>query len=100
MPEIALSTEPSPPNSATETELVIDIQDSKGLPLTGATVTVLADMVTHSMGLMQGQATEQGDGRYATLVPFVMGGEWKVTIEVRDGQQNLLRREDFTLAVE
>lgn len=100
MPEIVLSTEPSPANSVTETELVIDVQNSQGLPLTGATVTVLADMVTHSMGLMQGLATEQGNGRYATLVPFVMGGDWKVTIEVRDSQKNLLRRQDFTLAVE
>jgi hypothetical protein len=99
-PEIAVSTNPNPPNSQAETELVIDVKDASGQPLTGATVNLLADMMGHSMGLMQGQATEQGNGRYATLVPFSMSGDWKVTIEVRDSQNNLLLRQDVVLPVQ
>ncbi len=97
--EIAITTNPNPPTSAADTELVIDVKDASGQPLSGATVTVLADMAAHSMGLMQGQATDQGNGRYATLVPLTMSGDWKITVEVRDSAQNLLRRQDFTLAV-
>lgn len=57
-------------------------------------------MVGHSTGVMQGQATEQGNGRYATFVPFSMSGDWKVTIEVRDSQTNLLLRQDVILPVQ
>ena len=99
-PAIAVSTNPNPPNSLVTTELIIDVMDANGQPLTGATVNILADMVGHSMGLMQGQATDQGNGRYATAVPFVMGGDWKVTVEVRDGQKNLLLRQDVVLPVQ
>ena len=99
-PEITVSTNPNPPNSLVTTELIIDVVDASGQPLTGATVNILADMVGHSMGLMQGQATDQGNGRYATSVPFVMGGDWKVTVEVRDGQKSLLLRQDVVLPVQ
>lgn len=99
-PQIAVSTNPNPPNSQAETELLIDVKDASGRPLTSATVNLLADMMGHSMGLMQGQATEQGNGRYATLVPFSMSGDWKVTVEVRDSQNNLLLRQDIVLPVQ
>lgn len=99
-PEIAISTNPNPPSSQAETELVIDVKDASGQPLTDATVNLLADMMGHSMGLMQGQATEQGNGRYAALVPLSMAGDWKVTVEVRDSQNNLLLRQDVVLPVQ
>ena len=99
-PEIIVSTNPNPPNSLVTTELIIDVMDANGQPLTGATVNILADMAGHSMGMMQGQATDQGNGRYATFVPFAMGGDWKVTVEVRDGQKSLLLRQDVVLAVQ
>ena len=99
-PEIAVNTNPNPPNSQAETELIIDVKDASGQPLTGATVNLLADMMGHSMGLMQGQATEQGNGRYAAFVPLAMAGDWKVTVEVRDSQGNLLLRHDVILPVQ
>lgn len=99
-PEISVSTNPNPPNSQSETELVINVKDSNGQPLTGATVNLLADMMGHSMGLMQGQATEQGNGRYAAFVPLSMAGDWKVTVEVRNSQNNLLLRQDVVLPVQ
>ena len=99
-PEITVSTNPNPPNSLVETELIIDVKDASGQPMAGATVNILADMMTHSMGLMQGQATEQGNGRYATTVPFMMTGDWKVTVEVRDGQKNLILRQDVVFPVQ
>lgn len=98
-PVVALGTDPNPPTSNGQTELQIDIKDSTGNPLSGAEVTVLADMVGHSMGPMQGQASEQGNGRYATSASFSMAGQWNVTVEVRR-EGELLVRQDFVLAVE
>jgi hypothetical protein len=98
-PQLSLSTKPNPPSSNVQTELIIDVLDAAGQPLTGATVTILADMVGHSMGVMQGEAIEQDNGRYATFAPFVMGGEWKVTMEVRN-EDGLLLRQDVILPVQ
>lgn len=98
-PEITVSTNPNPPNSQADTELIIDVKDASGQPLTGAAVNLLADMMGHSMGVMQGQATEQGNGRYAAFVPLSMAGNWKVTVEVRRAGE-LLIRQDFVLPVE
>ena len=98
-PQISLSTNPSPPTSNVQTELIIDVRDAAGQPLTGATVNILADMTGHSMGVMQGEAIEQGEGRYATFAPFSMSGEWKVTVEVRN-EDGLLLRQDVILPVQ
>lgn len=99
-PQITVSTNPNPPNSMVQTEMIIDVKDASGQPMTGATVNLFVDTVSHSMGLMQGQASEQGDGRYATFGPFTMRGDWKVTVEVRDVQKYLLRRQDLVLPVQ
>lgn len=98
-PVVAIGTDPNPPTSSGQTELQIAIKDSAGNPFIGAEVIVLADMLGHSMGTMQGQASEQGNGRYATFVPFSMAGDWNVTVEVRRAGE-LLIRQDFVLPVQ
>ena len=97
--ELTLTTNPNPASSTGETELVIEVKDGAGKALSGATVTVTADMAAHSMGAMQGQATDQGNGRYATKVPFGMAGDWKITVEVRQGD-TVLATQDFTIPVQ
>lgn len=96
--QVTLTTNPDPAASSGETELVFEVKDSGGQPLTGATVKVSADMAAHSMGAMNGQATDQGNGRYATKVPFGMAGDWKITVEVSQGG-NVLATKDFLVAV-
>ena len=98
-PQVTLTTNPDPAAAAGETELVVDVKDSAGKPLTGAKVLVTADMAAHSMGAMQGEATDQGKGRYATKVPFGMTGDWKITIEVRQGD-TVVATQDFTIPVQ
>ena len=98
-PQVTLTTNPNPASSAGETEFVVEVKDSTGKPLTGVKVLVTADMAAHSMGAMQGEATDQGNGRYATKVPFGMGGDWKITIEVRQGD-TVLATQDFTIPVQ
>ena len=98
-PQVTLTTNPDPAGSAGETELVVEVKDSAGKPLNGVKVLVTADMAVHSMGAMQGEATDQGNGRYATKVPFGMAGNWKVIIEVRQGD-TVLATQDFTIPVQ
>ena len=97
--QVTLTTNPDPAAAAGETELVVDVKDSAGKPLPGAKVLVAADMAVHSMGAMQGEATDQGNGRYATKVPFGMAGDWKITIEVRQGD-TVLATQDFVIPVQ
>jgi hypothetical protein len=97
-PQVTLSTNPDPVSSAAETELIIDVKDASGQPLTGATVTVTADMAAHSMGALQGPATDQGNGRYATRVPLNMAGQWEVIVEVRQDDA-VLATQEFIIPV-
>ena len=98
-PQLSLTTNPNPAGAAGETELVVDVKDTAGKPLNGVKVLVTADMAVHSMGAMQGEATDQGNGRYATKVPFGMVGDWKVTIEVLQGD-TVLATQDFVIPVQ
>ena len=98
-PQVTLATNPDPASSTGETELGIEVKDSTGKPLSGVKVLVTADMAVHSMCAMQGEATDQGNGRYATKVPFGLAGDWKVTIEVRQGN-TVLATQDFTIPVQ
>jgi hypothetical protein len=97
--QITLATNPDPAPSAGETELILEIRDANGQPQSGLVVTVTADMVGHSMGAMQGPATDQGSGRYATKVPFNMAGPWKIIVEVRQGDA-FLATQDFVVPVQ
>jgi len=97
-PQVTITTNPNPPTALGETKLLFDVKDANGKALSGAEITVLADMIGMSMDVMQGKATDQGNGRYATKMPFSMAGDWKVTVEVRQGN-DLLVRQDFTLPV-
>ena len=94
-----MATNPDPASTTGETELGIEVKDSTGKPLSGVKVLVTADMAVHSMGAMQGEATDQGNGRYATKVPFGMAGDWKITIEVRQGD-TVLATQDFIIPVQ
>ena len=96
--QVTLITNPDPASSAGETELIFEVKGADGQPLSGADVRVQADMVGHSMGVMQGAATDQGNGRYATRVAFSMAGPWKIVVEVRQGDA-LLAAQDFAISV-
>ncbi len=92
-PQVTLATQPDPALTVGETELIIDVKDVSGQPLEGAAVIVIADMGGHSMDAMQGLATDQGNGRYATKAPLEMAGDWTITVEVRQGDAVLTTQE-------
>jgi hypothetical protein len=97
-PQVTLTTNPNPASSAGETEFVVEVKDSAGKPLSGVKVLVTADMAAHSMGALQGPATDQGNGRYATRVPLNMAGQWEVIVEVRQDDA-VLATQEFIIPV-
>lgn len=93
---VSLSTTPEPAVMG-NVELVIEVQDTQGKPVTGATVEVGADHTGMSGMTMGGQASEQGNGRYAITADFSMAGNWKVTVYVR--KEGLDFKKDFEVQV-
>ncbi|HTQ81599.1 MAG TPA: FixH family protein, partial [Thermoanaerobaculia bacterium] len=57
-------------------------------PVTGATVTVEANMLHPGMTPVPGTAREVSPGRYAADLSLTMGGDWVVLVEarLRDGR--------------
>jgi hypothetical protein len=79
---IEVTTNPNPVATG-DVELILNITDSDGNPIEGATVDVAVEHTGHGGMEMNGLATEQGGGRYAITANFSMSGNWKITVFVR-----------------
>ena len=79
--QITLTTNPNPPKSG-DVEVIVQVKDTNGQPLDGATVIVIGDHTERKGMMMQGNATAQGNGRYAVKANFAMSGKWKMTVQV------------------
>jgi hypothetical protein len=93
---LSLSTSPSPPKMG-EVEIILALQDAQGRALEGAEVTVTAEHTDMSGMEMQGNAVEQGQGRYAIRASFSMNGNWTVRVQIKKGE--LSYQQDFALNV-
>jgi Cu(I)/Ag(I) efflux system membrane fusion protein/cobalt-zinc-cadmium efflux system membrane fusion protein len=65
--------------------MIVTLRDSKGVPISGAQVTVsfyMAAMPAMGMAAMhaQGTANDQGNGAYVTNIELPSGGTWSMTI--------------------
>ncbi len=94
--KITLNTNPPTP-AVGNIELVLELKDPQGQPLTEATVDVSADHTDMSGMTMNGLATEQEDGKYAITADFSMSGNWKVTVYVR--KEGLDFKKDIELKI-
>ena len=94
---ISLSTNPDPlqPGPAT---FFIDIKDKNGKPVDTAKVSFDLNMTTMNMGIQQGDATSQGNGRYSAMGRLTMRGPWRISTKVTmpDGS---VENKDFTVNV-
>ena len=94
---ISLSTNPDPlqPGPAT---FFIDIKDKSGKLIDTAKVSFDLNMTTMNMGTQQGDATSQGNGRYAAMGTMTMRGPWRISTQVTmpDGS---IENKDFTVNV-
>lgn len=94
---VSLNTHPAAP-AIGNVELVVEVKDAANRPVSGATVTLKADMIGHSMGDLSGQATDQGNGRYATTANLSMAGAWQVDVEVKTAGG--IARREFRIEVD
>ena len=94
--KFTFKTNPAP-SVVGKNEIILELQDNKGQPLTGAIVDVSADHTDMSGMTMEGAATEQGNGKYAITADFSMSGTWKITIIVR--KESLDIKKDFELKI-
>jgi uncharacterized GH25 family protein len=94
---IFLSTDPNPLRLGTAT-FMIDVKDKSGKPVDNATVSFDINMTAMNMGTQQGNASPQGNGRYAASGRMSMRGPWKVSTKVTmpDGS---VENKDFTVNV-
>jgi nitrogen fixation protein FixH len=88
---VTLQTQPAQPRLG-QTELIVEVKDADGRAVDGATVTLKADMIGHSMGDLSGQATGQTNGRYTTRANLSMAGEWQVDVQVKTVDKDVQRR--------
>ena len=93
---ITLSTNPITPVVG-KTEMILEIQDEEGQPLSDAKVEVSADHSDMSGMTLTGIASEQEDGKYAIDAEFSMSGNWKVTVMVQKESLNFVK--DFELKI-
>ncbi len=94
---VTLQTKPLQPKVG-QVELIVDVKDAGNREVDGATVTVWADMMGHSMGDLMGQATGQAGGRYAIRANLSMAGDWQVEVQVKTADKD--ERRTFYILVQ
>ena len=94
---ISLTTNPDPlqPGPAT---FMIDVKDKTGKPVDNANVFFDLNMTTMNMGTQQGNATSQGNGRYAAAGRMSMRGPWRVSTKVTMPDGSVVNK-NFTVNV-
>ena len=95
--QVSLTTDPTPLRMGNGT-FIIEVKDTTGKPVDNATVSFDLNMTSMNMGTQQGNATAQGDGRYAAAGKLTMKGPWRVRTKVTmsDGR---VENKDFTVNV-
>lgn len=88
--QVTLQTDPAQPQLG-PVELIVDVKDEAGQAVDGATVTLKADMIGHSMGDLSGQASGQTNGRYAIGANLSMAGEWQIDVQVETAKEEVQR---------
>ena len=94
---VSLTTNPNPLQMGPAT-FIIDVKDKDGKPVDNATVFFDLNMTAMNMGTQQGNATSQGNGRYAATGTMSMRGPWKVTTKVTMPDGSVVNK-DFTVNV-
>lgn len=88
--EHAISPEPPRVGPAT---VILKLADAAARPVSGARITVEADMSHPGMAPVFEEASETGPGEYRAHLKFAMAGDWVVLLHVRlPGGQTLDRQ--------
>jgi len=94
---VTLSTNPDPLTFGPAT-FIIEVKDKDGKSVDNAKVSFDLNMTSMNMGTQQGDATSQGNGKYAASGRMTMRGPWRVATKVTmpDGS---ITNKDFTVNV-
>ena len=94
--QLSLTTRPSPPVRNETATVVVEVKDSAGKPVEGATVMLASGMIGMSHGGPKGQLADMGGGTYEGAGTFSMGGTWRIEIEAsKDGSTPTTGRFDI-----
>jgi membrane fusion protein, copper/silver efflux system len=92
---LRMSTEPEPAKVG-ENRLRIEVKDTRGQPVTDATLTLEYSIDMPGMMIEKAQASHAGGGVYEAKLRLAMAGPWGVTVSIqRPGQAEV--RERFTV---
>ncbi len=96
---IDLGTEPDPP-VAGQVVLTITLRDANQQAVDGAKVNLLVSHSSMATMLLQNEAVSAGNGKYSAPFDFSQDsqGEWRVTVEVRNVQSEVIRK-NFTITI-
>lgn len=78
---ITFTTNPNPPHIG-QTTCIISVKDKNGKPVNNAKIHFTINMTSMNMGVQEGSATLQGNGNYAAVGRFSMGGPWRVSTQI------------------
>lgn len=67
------------------TPITVEVRDRQGTPLTGASVTVLAERTTRQAQAIPASLAEDRPGLYRSALRLPVGGPWTLRIVVRKG---------------
>jgi nitrogen fixation protein FixH len=82
---IALASAPASPRQLDPAQFNVQIADSSGRPVSGASVTVQLAMPTMDMGQNQVTAQAGAAGVYTAMGRFTMPGDWQLTVQADKG---------------
>ncbi len=82
---MALKLTPAAPRQLDPTQFSVQISDSRGKPVSGATVTISLVMPVMDMGQNQVTAKARLAGIYVATGRFTMPGHWQATVQADKG---------------
>lgn len=94
---ISLSTDPNPVQLGQNTFVML-VKDKDGKAVDNAIVSFDLNMTTMNMGIQQGNATPQGNGKYLTVGRLSMLGPWRFSVIVAMPDGSSIKK-DFNINV-
>lgn len=89
--KITLSTNPDPLQLGQATFLVT-VKDKDGKLVDNAAVSYDLNMTTMNMGVQQGKATSQGNGKYSSVGNLTMLGPWRFSVNVTMPDNSIIQK--------
>lgn len=94
---ITLTTDPNPLQLG-QANFLVTVKDKDGKLVDDATVSFDLNMTTMNMGVQQGNATAQGNGKYLSVGRLTMLGPWRFSVNVNMPDSSVIKK-DFDVSI-